>query len=251
MAVNTEVWFQRGDALKCFSNRLQQARYFSAWSNSELNSVLYELERIFTRNSRAIGINWLNQPELLNSLAVVNDIPPLSFEDWEDSIFSINIPGGKTVHPSWLLKESAWLELLTAVTRRFLFFNNKDKHRILRSWYSNLQQNDVELNLSLDILSISASRAEFLRRSKSSSLYVKTILGDADDLEYLEQRFRERATNALNAWVSVLGPESKILTLTRLRNVEHMLDLETLLTRCTTPTTANLMTYLQCKDYTL
>ena len=125
--INIESWMERGDQLECFSNRLEQARYYNAWDNGDLPYVLRTLETIFTRIQRMPAINWLNCPDLVQSGMNVEDLPSSLMEDWEDTDFAVRHPLGQAMSPKWLLQENVWDEILAGITRGFIFMKPGDK----------------------------------------------------------------------------------------------------------------------------
>ena len=249
--VNTTAWLARGDQLGCFPDRLSQARYLMAWTEGGAGFVMASLERILARNQRMPALNWLNRPDVLSTLDLVEDAPRSLPEDWGDADFELVHPSGTALHPSWLDGANAWDELLAATTREFVFLRSDAKMDLAKRWKAQILAAVWRRPIPLAELVLLTARAEFLTAATARSPTLQAILPERALVLEAVASLRERAVALHAAWRSVTQPRSdgpRILTMPGLRTCQYVFQIDKLLQECTSERTANLMTYLRCAD---
>jgi hypothetical protein len=248
---NRTTWLERGDQLKCFPDRLSQARYFYAWINGDISFVLAELERIFTTVYKMPDINWLNHPSIIISLNDMIGIPNKYIEDWSDIDFSINLPNGEIVSPLYLSQDNSYNEILAQVTANFLFLSTSDKISTIKKWQNNIIEIGYSTKSSLSELVLLYTYCRILTLSVSHSQSLSLIVNNLTKITSSTTLFLNRINNLISAWQIALYPtnvSNSLLNLSKLRKCTFISDIDTYLANTTTTNTTNLMYYLRCMD---
>ena len=247
MPSDINTWLTRGDALNCFSDRMAQVRYATAFASGDTAYVKYELERIFTRIHRLPVINWINYSSIIKVIDNLKDGPYTLPEDWTPSDFSFEMMDGTFINPNWFEQDNAWNLLLVDVTKYFIFLPQAEKVTCIEKWFDQCNNAISAVNLSFSELVRCSVRARFLSKAAEGSDILSMLI--ADRLVLLSDmagRFKNRALKVLDAWSLVLGSSPKILTLEGIRRCEYVLQIDNYLAGITAPRIENLITYLRC-----
>jgi hypothetical protein len=253
MPADIQDWISRGTQLECFDSSTAQVRYATEFAGGNTSYVKRELERIFTRKHRLPVLNWLSSMDLIKSLDLLEDGPLVMPEDWHDADFAIEMMNGTFISPKWLDRDSAWDELMVDVTKFFMFLPASEKVQTAKIWYDRIYECTWKRPLSLAELTKWSVRAGFLGLAVKQSEILNKILGDkASQLLSIEKLLKLRALKVLNAWKSVLNPNSGdkcIITLAGLRKCTSVLDIDNYLNAVSNDKILNLITYLRCLPY--
>lgn len=248
---DTASWFTRGDQLGCFPDRISQARYLMAWTEGDAGHVRASLERVLTRNQRMPALNWLNRPDIMSALDLIEDSPRALPEDWGDADFEITHPSGAILHPSWLDGQRVWDELLASTAREFVFLRSDAKMALAKRWRGQILAALWRRPVPLAELVLLTARADFLTAATAESPTLQALLPERALILVAVANLRERATALHSAWKAVTQPRSdgaRLLTMGGLRSCQYVFQIDKLLQECTSERTANLMTYLRCAD---
>ncbi len=249
---NLDSWVQRGRELLCFPDDISMARYYAAWSISNVEVVKTELERIFCTVFPMPGINWLAYPTLMQHLDGLQDGPKKLPEDWDHGDFIVTSFSGEVLHPSWLCADGEigerWSYLIANFAKEFIYAKCNEKVILANSAVRRIRVALSSNAVSFQELVRSAAKARFIELTRDSSPELDMLA--PDDLH--AQVLILRAESVALAWWKVLGMtlgEGRPLTLAALRRCPEMLSLDTLLSSVLVPETRNLINFLRCADY--